>query len=98
MLKTSNGEIIHLTRAKSKIASKIFDEAFKHEQNSPPVGKVDALLNQRYDSSEFFVNTAVSLDLIPDLILNFFFLIHLKLQFMLTTLTSISESYSFMDS
>lgn len=73
MLKTSNGETIHLTRAKSKIASKIFDEAFKHEQNSPPVGKVDALLNQRYDSSEFFVNTAVSLDLIPDLILNFFF-------------------------
>lgn len=54
LLKTNNGETTHLTRAKPKIASKIFAEAFKQEQNSSPVGKVDALLNQRYNSSEVF--------------------------------------------
>lgn len=36
-----------------KLASTIFAKAFKHEQNSSLVGKADALLKQRYDSSGF---------------------------------------------
>lgn len=54
-LKKGNGKVYISPEQNLKLASTIFTKALKHEQNSSPVGKVDALLKQKYDNSGFRV-------------------------------------------